>query len=73
MSNCLKKVIHIVCDTKEAMVSTRDKIHDQLTGNSDYINNRIILNDSDDRSDRTINEVRVYIFTNSLTVPDIIV
>ena len=40
----------------------KEKIHEQLVGNQDYINSNIVLNDSSTRCDGTNNEVRVYIF-----------
>lgn len=57
----------------------RDIIHDQLVGNMDYVNSRIILNDYDtrlvvDKSETNLkNEVHLYVFDDSLTDPDIII
>lgn len=55
-------MIRIQCDSEEEMLRMKENIHNQLTGNEDYINCNIILNGSDDRMlSEDENEVHVYI------------
>lgn len=67
------KTIIIKTETTELMTKVREDIHNQLVGNEDYINSRIILNGSDDRLDGSSNEVHLYIFNNSNTSPKILI
>ena len=47
-------------DDAEKCARLMDLIHNELVGNEDYINNRIILNDSKTRQDGSVNEIHVY-------------
>ena len=72
----LKRLIWIQCDSEEEMLRVKENIHNQLTGNEDYINCNIILNGSDDRmlsedENDYENEVHVYIFNECKYVPPI--
>lgn len=67
----LRRLIIIRTATDEEEFRVMDKIHDQLVGNEDYIECRIILNDSSTRRDGTENEVHVYIYDDSETDPEI--
>lgn len=69
--NELKKLITIQTSDMEEMCEVRDKIYRQLAGNPDYIDNRIVLNGSDDRRDGTENTVCVYIFKDCECIPEI--
>ena len=70
-------VIRTADDFNERTV--KDIIHDQLVGNVDYINSRIILDDYDTRllvgktETNLKNEVHLYIYDDSSTDPDIII
>ena len=65
-------MIRIQCDSEEEMLRVKENIHNQLTGNEDYINCNIILNGSDDRMlSEDENEVHVYIFNECKYVPPI--
>lgn len=66
----MKKII-IQLENEKAMYDVRDKVHEQLVGNKDYIDSNIVLNCSDDRNDGTKNEVHVYIFDECINVPSI--
>ena len=46
-------------------------LHNQLKGNQDYIENRIVLNDSETRRDGTTCEIHVYIFEDCKNVPEL--
>ena len=53
----------IIIKTEDGkQLKKKEKIHEQLVGNQNYINSNIVLNDSSTRCDGTKNEVRVYIF-----------
>ena len=67
----IRKLITIKTADDKTEAEVLNKIHTQLVGNEDYINNNIILNDSSTRQDGTENEVRVYIFKESKTEPQI--
>ena len=74
MENCLRRQIIIKTASEEEEGRIAEKIHDQLVGNKDYINCRIILNMSGDRlDDDTKNEVHVYIFNDSESDPEIVI
>ena len=45
-----------------------NSIHQQLVGNQDYIDSRIVLNDSSTRRDGTENEIHLIIFNNSFRI-----
>ena len=65
-------MIRIQCDSEEEMLRVKENIHNQLTGNEDYINCNIILNGSDDRMlSEDENGVHVYIFNECKYVPPI--
>ena len=63
-----KRVVKITCSSKEEEREILEKIHAQLKGNLDYVDNKIILNDHDTRAlvtseeDNPLNEVHVYFF-----------
>lgn len=46
-------------------------LHNQLKGNQDYIENRIVLNDSETRRDGTTCEIHVYIFEDCENIPEL--
>lgn len=50
-----------------------DKINCQLAGNQDYMNHRIILNNSSTRCDNTTNEIHLIIFSNSESDPEVLI
>lgn len=66
-----RRVIRISTNSKEEEFKVMENIHKQLVGNQDYIDNRIVLNDSSTRNDGTENEVHLYIFNDCITRPDI--
>lgn len=61
-----KRVITIRTSTEQEKLEVGTKIHNQLMGNDDYINTRILLNMSNDE-----NIVTLTIFEDSKTVPEI--
>lgn len=69
----IRKTIIIKTRSKDEEYAVAEKIHNQLRGNNDYIDSRIVLNRSGDRKDGTENEVHLYIFEDSQTDPVIII
>ena len=69
----IRKTIIVKTRSKNEEYAMAEKIHNQLIGNNDYIDSRIVLNMSGDRKDGTENEVHLYIFENSQTDPVIII
>lgn len=69
----IKKTIIVKVNSKEEEYAVAAKIHNQLKGNADYIESRIVLNMSGDRRDGTVNEVHLYIFDDAENVPEIYV
>lgn len=67
----LRRLITIQTSDEEETWKVLDKICTRLAGNDDYINNRIVVNTSDDRLDGTENEVRVYIYDDAESDPEI--
>ena len=63
----LKKLILVKTNSHEEELNILDNFHGQLAGNKDYVESRIVLNDSSARADNTENEVRVYVFDDSET------
>lgn len=61
-----KRVITIRTSTEQEKLEVGTKIHNQLVGNDDYINTRILLNMDDDD-----NVVTLAIFEDSKTMPEI--
>ena len=61
-----KRVITIRTSTEQEKLEVGTKIHNQLMGNDDYINTRILLN-----MDNNENIVTLTIFEDSKTVPEI--
>lgn len=61
-----KRVITIRTSTEQEKLEVGTKIHNQLVGNDDYINTRILLNMDDDD-----NVVTLTIFEDSKTMPEI--
>ena len=61
MENEIKRMVIIKTQTKEEEFRIAEKIHNQLVGNSDYIESRICLNMSRDRDDATENEIHLTI------------
>ena len=64
-------IIKIKCESFEEMIHVREQLHDKLVGNSDYIDNNIVLNGSDDRCDGTENEVHIAILGENVSVPEL--
>ena len=71
MSEEVRRLIRINTNSKEEEFKIMNNIHKQLVGNEDYIENRIVLNDSSTRNDVTENEVHLYIFKDSISDPEI--
>lgn len=71
MEKDLRRLIVVKTQSKEEELQIGEKIHNQLIGNQDYIDCRIVLNLSSDRDDGTENEVRLYIFNDSISDPEI--
>lgn len=71
MENEIKRMVIIKTQTKEEEFRIAEKIHNQLVGNSDYIESRICLNMSRDRDDATENEIHLIIFNDSESDPEI--
>lgn len=69
----IRKTIIVKTRSKNEEYAMAEKIHNQLIGNNDYIDSRIVLNMSGDRKDGTENEVHLYIFEDSQTDPVIII
>lgn len=67
----IKKIIIIKTNSHEEEYEVAKKIHEQLVGNEDYIDCRIVLNMSSDRADETENEVHLYIFEDAESNPEI--
>ena len=67
----IKKLIIIKTNSHEEEYEVVKKIHEQLVGNQDYIDCRIVLNMSSDRVDETENEVHLYIYEDVETNPEI--
>lgn len=67
----LRRKIIVKASDKDEESRILNKVYLQLVGNEDYIENRIILNDSSTHNDGTENEVRVYIFNDSKSDPEI--
>lgn len=67
----IRRLIIVKIPSHEEEYHVAEKIHNQLVGNKDYIECRIVLNMSADRTDGTENEVHVYIFNDSKTDPEI--
>lgn len=67
----LRKTIIVKTNSHEEEWEVAQKIHEQLVGNPDYIDCRIILNMSSDRGDETENEVHLYIFDDAESNPEI--
>ena len=72
LDESIRRQIIIKTQDNEEEYRIANKIHEQLVGNQDYIDSRIVLNMADDRlDDDTKNEVHLYIFNNSETDPEI--
>lgn len=71
MEKDLRRLIVVKTQSKEEELQIGEKIHNQLIGNQDYIDCRIVLNLSSDRDDGTENEVHLYIFNDSISDPEI--
>lgn len=65
MEDEIKRMIIIKTQSREEEFRIAEKIHNQLVGNPDYIEDRICLNMSKDRDDDTENEVHLLIFTDA--------
>ena len=66
-----RSIIIIKTKTEKDMLIVANAIHEQLIGNKDYKENKIILNMSSDRSDGTENEVHLYVHNDSETNQEI--
>ena len=71
MEDEIKRMIIIKTQSREEEFRIAEKIHNQLVGNPDYIEDRICLNMSKDRDDDTENEVHLLIFTDVESDPEI--
>ena len=67
----LRKLIIIKTNSHEEEWEVAKKIHEQLVGNEDYIENRIILSMSTEIPYEVENEVHLYIFEDSKSNPEI--
>lgn len=67
----LRKTIIIKTKSHEEEWEIAQKIHKQLKGNEDYIENRIILSMSKEIPYEVENEVHLYIFDDAKTNPEI--
>lgn len=67
----LRKTIIIKTNSHNEEWEVAKKIHKQLVGNEDYIENRIILSMSSEILEEVENEVRLYIFDDAKTNPEI--
>ena len=67
----IRRLIRINTNSKEEEFKVMENIHKQLMGNEDYVECRIVLNDSSTRNDGTENEVHIYIFKDSISDPEI--
>lgn len=61
----VRDLIRIKCVNRDEEFYVANKIHDSLRGKEDYIDCKIVLNMSDDRTDGTDNEVHVYVFNDA--------
>lgn len=66
MTSEVMRKIEIATNTQEECLSIGTKIHEQLRGNQDYIDSNILLNCTEGD-----NVVRVYIFKECTTIPEI--
>ena len=72
LDESIRRQIIIKTQDNEEEYKIANKIHEQLAGNQDYIDSRIVLNMANDRlDDDTKNEVHLYIFNDSETDPEI--
>lgn len=72
LDESIRRQIIIKTQDNEEEYRIANKIHEQLAGNQDYIDSRIVLNMANDRlDDDTKNEVHLYIFNDSETDPEI--
>ena len=74
----LRKLIVLRAASEYDELNIQNIIHEQLVGNMDYIDSRIILNDSSTRKilgpeEEFKGEVHIYIFNDSETDPDFII
>ena len=67
----LRKTIIIKTKSYEEEWEVAKKIHEQLKGNKDYIENRIILSMSKEIPYEVENEVHLYIFDDAESNPEI--
>lgn len=67
----VKKLITIKTEDPNEAGDVMLSIHSQLTGNKDYIDSNIVLNDSGTRNDGTENEIRVYFFEECINIPEL--
>lgn len=71
LDKSIRRLIIIKTQSDEEEYRVLRKIHDQLIGNQDYVDCKIVLNDSSARRDGTENEVHLYIFEDSKSDPEI--
>ena len=74
----LRKLIILRAASEYDELNIQNIIHEQLVGNMDYVDSRIILNDSSTRKilgpeEEFKGEVHIYIFNDSETDPDFII
>lgn len=72
MEQELRKVIKVLVNSPEQEAVVLDNICSQLVGNQDFVDCRIVVNDSSTRNDGTENEVHVYIFNDCTSEPNLI-
>ena len=60
-----RKAIEIECSSNEEKEKLGEKIHDQLVGNEEYINNNIILDMTEDC------KIHIIVFNECQNEPDI--
>lgn len=68
--NGVRKFVTIECETFEEMAAIREKIHNQLVGNQDYVDRNIVLNGSDDRYEQD-NSIHLIFFEECEEIPEI--
>ena len=70
MDRGIRRFVRIETETEDDMLAIKERIHDQLVGNKDYIDSNIVLNGSDDRLENDC-AVHLYIFDECEYIPPI--
>lgn len=71
MDSQLRRQIIIKTATEEEEARLLEKVYSQLVGNPDFVDCSIVVNDSSTRRDGTKNEIRIYIFDEAESDPEI--